>query len=350
MGKETMVSTLKKLKKRENAVYTRFSARFSAAFSSTKSFFARLGVAGRQKLTIMFIPHTEKKILNVQLSFFALAGLFCAVGLVLFAFVFSAARFTGTARQLQSRTDDLKTTQADLDAFRDTTGHLVTAAKRFETALSGTLSRIGVKPSAQDSAVQQGDLASFFETDEAGTGEVREIGELSRVTDFLEKSIEPVKEVGSLLKNQSAILTEIPNIWPLKGGMGHISMSFGQNENPFTGQWYIHKGIDISTFKSGDPIVATADGKVVAVSFDSGFGNYVIIQHSHGFYTRYAHMQSFRVYKGQKVQQGQVIGYVGNTGLSTGPHVHYEVHLGTGVIDPTKFLNIRASAAAMATN
>jgi len=58
-------------------------------------------------------------------------------------------------------------------------------------------------------------------------------------------------------------------------------------------------------------------------------------------------MQSFRVYKGQKVQQGQVIGYIGNTGLSTGPHCHYEVHLGTGVIDPLKFLNIRASAVAV---
>ena len=344
-----MVSTLKKLKKTENAAYARFSARLSANASSVRGFFKRLGVAGRQKLTIMFIPHTEKKILNLQLSVFALVGLSCAVGIVFFAFVFSAARFSDTARQLKNRSDDLAATQADLDAFRDSTGHLVTTAKRFEAALSGTLSRIGVRPSGQDSAAQRGYLASFFEADEAGPGEVRELGELGKVTDFLEKSIDPVKEVGAILKNQSAVLTEIPNIWPLKGGIGHISMHYGQNENPFTGQWYIHKGIDISTFKSGDPIVATADGKVVTVSFDPGFGNYVIIQHSHGFYTRYAHMQSFRVYKGQKVQQGQVIGYVGNTGLSTGPHCHYEVHLGTGVIDPIKCLNIRASAAAMAT-
>ena len=84
--------------------------------------------------------------------------------------------------------------------------------------------------------MQQGDLASFFETEETGAGEVREIGEISKVTDFLEKSVEPVKEVGSLLQNQSAILTEIPNIWPLKGGIGHVSMYYGQNENPFTGQ------------------------------------------------------------------------------------------------------------------
>ncbi len=350
MGKETMVSTLKKLKKTENAAYARFSARLASAFTSFRNRLQRLSVAGRQKLTIMFIPHTEKKIFNVQLSFFALAGIACAVALVVVALVFSATRFSGTAQALRNRSDDLAATQADLDAFRDSTGRLVTTAKRFETALSGTLSRIGVKPSSKNSAAQQGDLGSFFETEESGSGDIREIGEIGRVTDFLEKAIEPVKEAGSLFKNQSAILTEIPNIWPIKGGIGHISMYYGQNENPFTGQWYIHKGLDISTFRSGDPIVATADGKVVTVSYDSGFGNYVIIQHGHGFYTRYAHMQSFRVYKGQKVQQGQVIGYVGNTGLSTGPHCHYEVHLGTGVIDPLKFLNIKSSAAAAVTD
>jgi murein DD-endopeptidase MepM/ murein hydrolase activator NlpD len=121
-------------------------------------------------------------------------------------------------------------------------------------------------------------------------------------------------------------------------------MFFGQNENPFTGQYYIHKGIDISTFRQGDPIVATADGQIVAVNYDGGgFGNNIIIKHKHGFYTRYGHMQSFRVKLGQKVGQGEVIGYIGNTGLSTGPHVHYEVHIGSDVVDPYKYLNIRSS-------
>lgn len=341
------MSTLKKYKKMENAFYGRVSGGLGAAFRSLKAFFGKVGKAGRQKLTIMFIPHTEKKIFNLQLSFFGLAGIFLAIGLVLVAFAFSATRFSDTAHRLQARTDDLKTNQADLDAIRDETGRLVTAAKRFESALASTLARIGARPSSSDSAVQRGDLASFFETDELGRGEIREIGEIRKVTDYLEKSVDPLKELGSLLSNQSAVLTEIPNLWPIKGGIGHISMYYGQNENPFTGQWYIHKGIDISTFRKGDPVVATADGKVVAVSYASDFGNYIIIQHNHGFFTRYAHLDSFRVYKGQKVQQGQVIGYIGNTGLSTGPHLHYEVHLGTGVIDPLKFLNIRASATAL---
>ncbi|HTX73660.1 MAG TPA: M23 family metallopeptidase [Rectinemataceae bacterium] len=342
------MSTLKKYKKMESAAYSRLSARIRSAFASFKAFLARVRVAGKQKLTVMLIPHSEKKILNLQFSVFSLVGILCAAGLALIVFVFSAARFSDTAHRLQNRSEDLKTTQSDLDAIRDQTSRLVTAAKRFQTALSGTLTRIGATPSAPDSPVQQGDLASFFETEESGTGGVREIGDLKKITDYLNKSVDPVNQLGSLLQNQSTVLTEIPNIWPIKGGIGHISMYFGQNENPFTGQWYIHTGIDISTFHTGDPIVATADGKVVFVGYDGGFGNNVIIQHNHGFYTRYAHMQSFRVYKGQKVQQGQIIGTIGNTGLTTGPHCHYEVHLGTSVIDPLKFLNIRASATALA--
>jgi murein DD-endopeptidase MepM/ murein hydrolase activator NlpD len=123
-------------------------------------------------------------------------------------------------------------------------------------------------------------------------------------------------------------------------------MFFGQNINPFTGQYYIHRGIDISNHRAGDPIVATADGQVVAVEFDmNGFGNNIIIAHRHGFFTRYAHMQRFNVQIGQRVQQGEIIGWVGNTGLSTGPHLHYEVHIGSEVVNPFQYITMRSRIA-----
>jgi len=339
------VSTFTTYKKTERALHSGATARAADSLTSMAALLSRIRAAGRQRLTILLIPHTEKRILNLQLSYFALGGIILAAALVLLAFLFSAARFSDTANKLQSRSSDLASTQGRVDAIRDQTSQLVTAAKRFDNALSSTLGRMGARPAGTDSSAQPGDLATLFASDASGSGSVREIGELQRLADYLERSVDPLKQLGSILQSQSAMLTEIPNVWPVKGA-SHISMYYGQNENPFTGQWYIHDGVDISTYRTGDPVVSTADGRVLAVGYDSDLGNYIVVQHSHGFATRYGHLMAFRVSKGQKVQQGEVIGLLGNTGLTTGPELHYEVHIGTGVIDPLKFLNIRAAVAA----
>jgi len=251
------------------------------------------------------------------------------------------------AGKLAGKTDALRSTQADLDSIRDSTSRLIKAARSFQAALDTTLATIGVKKQADSASMADGDLAAFFSPSEIGSGRLREAAEIERVTGYLERSVTPLNELGSTIAAQGSILSEIPNIWPIKGGIGHISMYYGQNENPIYGSWYIHKGIDLSTFRSGDPIVSTADGKVVTVAYDISLGNYIIIEHKHGFITRYAHMSAFKVQKGAIVKQGQVIGYIGNTGLSTGPHVHYEVHLGIETIDPLRFLNIRSASAPL---
>ncbi|MDR2029833.1 MAG: M23 family metallopeptidase [Treponema sp.] len=312
------------------------------------SFFKALFRAIVRRYTIVLVPHSEKKVYNLHVTVFSMVCFVLVMVGIIGAFFWYGASYGNTRQVLADKDGRLKDAQASLDQLRDETSRLLRAARGFEAALSTTLSVLGADTSIDNAsnAALSGDLSSFFDIKETAEGTLQEVDDVRRVAGYLSSAVEPVKELGTLLDSQNALLTEIPSIWPIKGGIGHISMFFGQNENPFTGQYYIHKGIDLSTYRQGDPIVATADGQVVTVDYEgAGFGNYVIIKHKHGFYTRYAHMQQSRVTTGQRVQQGEVIGYIGNTGLSTGPHLHYEVHIGSDVVDPFKYLNIRSSIA-----
>jgi len=307
-----------------------------------------LKCAGRfltRRYTVVFVPHSEKKVYNFHITVLSMFCFLLVVAGILGAFFWYGASYNTTKYMMATKDTRLKDAQASLDQLRDETALLLKEARTFENALSGTLSALGADQKSGNTQNVSGDLSSFLNIRETPEGLLQEVDDVRRLSVYLSRASGPVKEIGTLLDTQSALLTEIPSIWPIRGGIGHISMSFGQNINPFTGQYYIHKGIDISTYRSGDPIVATADGQVVTIDYDEGFGNYLIIKHKHGYYTRYAHMLSTRVKVGQRVQQNEVIGYIGNTGLSTGPHLHYEVHIGSDVVDPYKYINIRSSIA-----
>jgi murein DD-endopeptidase MepM/ murein hydrolase activator NlpD len=342
------VATVHEYKKFEDSLVQQIKGIFILLMSGLAAFFKALFRIIAQRYTVVLVPHSEKKVYNLQVSVFSICCFFLVLAGIIGVVCWYGVSYNNTRSILASKDSRLKDAQASLDQLRDETAQLLRAAKGFETALSSTLSSLGADNAVKkngDSAAS-GDLSSLFDVNETPEGILREVGDVRRFRGYLSSAVEPLKELGTLLNSQSALLTEIPSIWPIKGGIGHISMFFGQNANPFTGQYYIHKGIDISTYRQGDPIVATADGQVVTVEYEQdGFGNNVIIRHKHGFYTRYGHMLSFRVKAGQRVQQGEVIGYIGNTGLSTGPHVHYEVHIGSDVVDPYKYLNIRSSIA-----
>ena len=317
-------------------------------FKAIGAFFRAIGRAVTRRYTVVLVPHSEKNVYNLHISVLSICCFFLVLTAILGAFVWYGASHNSTLGSITEKDNRLKETQASLDQIRDEVNHLFREVRSFEPALSSTLSALGADVAGMNrtSQASAGDLLSFFDIKESPAGTLREVEDLRRLSIFLTSATTPIKEIGTLLNSQSALLTEIPSIWPIRGGLGHISMFFGQNENPFTGQYYIHKGIDISTYRQGDPIVATADGQVVAVGYDqNGFGNNVIIRHKHGFYTRYGHMLNFRVSAGQRVQQGEIIGNIGNTGLSTGPHLHYEVHIGSDVVDPYKYINIRSSIA-----
>ena len=128
----------------------------------------------------------------------------------------------------------------------------------------------------------------------------------------------------------------IPTLWPI---MGPITSSFGQREDPIlgNGEGEFHTGIDISA-PNGVPIRATGDGIVQEAQMSSGYGREVVIDHGHGVETVYGHMSGFAVIAGQMVVRGQVIGYVGHSGRTTGSHLHYEVRIRNTPVNPHKYL------------
>jgi len=305
-----------------------------------------LRAAGRfltRRYTVVFVPHSEKKVYNLQVTVLSIFLFLLVTGSIVGAFFWYSASYNSTRNILAGKDNSLKEAKASLEQLRDETALLLREARNFENAFSSAFSALGSELNSPKSS--GGDLDSFFNIRETPEGLLQEVDDIRRLSAYLSSAAVPVKEIGAMLSSQSALLSEIPSIWPIRGGMGHISMFFGQNENPFSGQQYIHKGIDISTYRSGDPVVTTADGQVVTIDYVEDFGNYILIKHKHGYYTRYAHLLSSRVRVGQRVQQGEVIGYIGNTGLSTGPHLHYEIHIGSDVVDPYRYINFRSSIA-----
>ena len=127
-----------------------------------------------------------------------------------------------------------------------------------------------------------------------------------------------------------------PNLWPVEG---QVTGSFGERIDPFNGEGAFHSGVDIGS-NYGAPIVAPADGTVTFTDQLGGYGKAVMIDHGHGISTRYGHLSGFAVAAGQAVHRGDIIGFVGASGRSTGPHLHYEVRINDTPVNPYKYLRI----------
>ncbi|MCR5172846.1 MAG: M23 family metallopeptidase [Treponema sp.] len=335
----------RRYKKIEKNLVSRVTAAVKNWFSKTGALFVKFLKICDSKLTIMIVPHSQSKVVNFQTNVFALClGIVLIVGIIS-SFVYFNRQVAGSNAEITRLINENRQTLASLDELRDENNNLLQTAKRFQSSLSQSLSLLGINSSSSVSkaSMNDSDLSSLFDTQSQVTGSTKEATDIRQFNSYLESAVQPIEQIGKMLESQETLFTDIPNIWPVRGGIGHISMPFGQNVHPITGQWYIHKGLDFSTWRSGDPIVATANGQVVTVGFDFSFGNYVIIKHKHGIYTRYCHMQTVRVKKGEFVSQRQTIGTIGNTGITTGPHLHYEVHIGSDVVDPAKYVNVKLS-------
>jgi murein DD-endopeptidase MepM/ murein hydrolase activator NlpD len=145
-------------------------------------------------------------------------------------------------------------------------------------------------------------------------------------------------EILSLAKAKSRLLSAIPAIQPVRNeNLKHMASGFGYRTDPFTKTRKFHAGMDF-TARTGTPIYATGDGIVRrADAGSSGYGNHIVINHGFGYETLYAHLSRYKCRVGQRVKRGDIIGYVGSTGRSQAPHLHYEVHKNGQVVNPLNF-------------
>jgi murein DD-endopeptidase MepM/ murein hydrolase activator NlpD len=141
-------------------------------------------------------------------------------------------------------------------------------------------------------------------------------------------------ELHEFLENQKILLASTPSIWPVKGW---LSSRFGKRVSPFTGEKEFHRGIDVAT-RMGAPVQAPADGIVSSMIWDHGYGNVLTLKHGYGLVTKYAHLKKVLVKRGQHVKRGETIALVGDSGRSTGPHLHYEVHLNRVAVNPLRYI------------
>jgi len=147
---------------------------------------------------------------------------------------------------------------------------------------------------------------------------------------------ESLEAVTTYLTQQKNRLAATPSIWPTQDE-GYVSSSYGHRASPFTGRRQMHTGIDIAAPR-GTSILAAADGVVTFSGRMAGYGRVIVVTHGFGFKTFYGHNQKNKVRKGERVKRGQVIGTVGNSGYSTGSHLHYEVLVKDRTINPLKYI------------
>ncbi len=164
-------------------------------------------------------------------------------------------------------------------------------------------------------------------------------GPLQKLSTGIDGEVDPTLErLGRSLARMDALesgLASLPQVMP--ADMAHVSSGFGYRRDPFTGAAALHSGLDFGG-RVGDPVHAAADGKVSFVGQQNGYGKMVEVTHGNGLTTRYAHMSAWRARVGQAVSAGDMIGAIGSTGRSTGPHLHFEVRINGRAVNPRPFL------------
>jgi murein DD-endopeptidase MepM/ murein hydrolase activator NlpD len=233
--------------------------------------------------------------------------------------------------------------QMENASYREATSELVAQVSTLQAAADDLGARATVDPQAAQAMTRL--PASISRRAMGGSSLAEAAAPLTGVAATAEPAFSLLRDVLLLVERQldraragverrEALAAATPSIWP---ATGWLSSTFGRRTDPFTGAPGYHEGIDISA-DTGEPVRATADGTVLTARYNGNLGNMVLLDHGFGIGTRYGHLSRLAVREGQAVRKGDTIGYVGSTGRSTSPHLHYELLLNGRPANPLRLL------------
>jgi len=303
-----------------------------------------MGLISRKCYSLIVVPEDRERMRQIRISSGQIRMVIFGLVFILLATSFFAFGYLGRSRdaaamaQLQEENAYLLSRVARLDSsiclFQDQMASLVETEKDLRIMadlppIAADVRMVGVGGrSSMDRIFSSG----YSGTDErAPDMALADIDQLLRQAKLEKQSFQ---EVETAFRDNSDRLKHTPTIWPVTG---HISRGFGKHTDPFTGQFRNHEGLDIVN-RVGAPVVATADGKVIQRGWQGGYGWMVVIDHGYGYQTAYGHLDSILVKKSEQVERGETIATLGNSGRSTGPHLHYEVRVNSAPVNPYRYI------------
>jgi len=280
--------------------------------------------------TFIVVPHAKARFRKFQVSvrltkvvgtLAALAGLL-VLGIV--AHYGTLAAELHSLRQVRAENESLLTKTRD---YEERSGRL----RKRVAALQATVHKLGVMAGVENTLP---DPEAGGRGGISGSESKAPSLDVTSVERTVDELVDRSLQLEGIYEDQKLLLSSTPSIWPVRG---YLSSRFGNRPDPFTGQKDFHPGIDIST-PNGTEVRAPADGVIIRVRSAGAYGKSITVNHGYGVMTRYGHLSRYNVRPGKRVRRGDVIGYVGNTGRSTSPHLHYEVWVRDQLKNPIHYI------------
>ncbi|MEE8218860.1 MAG: M23 family metallopeptidase [Vicinamibacteria bacterium] len=284
--------------------------------------------------TLIVVPHAKARFRKFQVSVLLTKWVLAALGFLALALVGIVAHYTWinveVAELAKLRGENLALA-AKARAYEENAGRLQARVLTLQSMVTKLGLMAGVEERLPEATLGGVGGVSRLEATAPSLDIAASLQDMDQTVSSLTRKSTRLQ---AIFEDQAVLLASTPSIWPVRG---YFSDAFGNRKDPFTGMPDFHPGIDISTPR-GTRVIAPADGVVTYRGRRGAYGNTLVIDHGFGIVTRYAHLDGYDVRPGQRVQRGDVIGFVGDTGRSTAPHLHYEVWVDDQLQNPIKFI------------